>query len=163
MRNHSQNRKRTIRIQTELDKERKVALPNAIQPAGSEPPSVGRMRSAAPERIDQVASVTRKGCRRSTEMIRPLAIPTRRPIARIASPHAVAVVHDVAELRRRDHRAEADHAADREIDAAAEEHDGLAGRGKEERHRRGRVEVQLLQAEDVVAERSVDRDEHRPA
>ena len=37
-----------------------------------------------------------------------------------------------AQGRSRDHRAEADHAADREIDAAAQKHDRLSGRGEEE-------------------------------
>src|SRR5580700_9089675 len=76
LRNHNQNRKRTIRIQTELDRPSLLLLPKVIQPAGREPPSVGRIRRAAPERIDQVASVTRNGCRRRSEMSRPLVMPT---------------------------------------------------------------------------------------
>jgi len=47
-----------------------------------------------------------------------------------------------------------------QIDAAAEEHDSLAGGGEEERHRCGGVEVELLEREDAVAKRAVDRDEH---
>ena len=67
----------------------------------------------------------------------------------------------VAELGGGDDGAERDHAADREIDAATQEHDGLAGGGEEKGHRRGGVDVELLEREDALAERPVDRDQHR--
>ena len=104
---------------------------------------------ATPFRIDQVASVTRKGCSRSTEMSRPLSAPTAKPSARIATRPDRDGRRVVAELRRGDHRAEADHAADRQVDAAAQQHDRLAGGGQHQRHRRGGVEVELVEREDA--------------
>ena len=40
-----------------------------------------------PLRIDQVASVTRKGCSLSTEISRPLSAPTPKPMARMIDDH----------------------------------------------------------------------------
>src|SRR5437764_12488310 len=77
-RNHIQNKKRMMRIQTEVESPRNEALPSRIHPAGSAPPSIGRMSSDAPESIDQVARVTKNGWRRRTELRSPLAAPTDR-------------------------------------------------------------------------------------
>ena len=52
-----------------------------------------------------------------------------------------------------------DHAADRKIDAAAQEDDGLARRREEQRHRRGGVEVQFLEREDVALQRGIDAEQ----
>src|SRR5215207_7898714 len=70
--NQSQKATSMTRSHTALDTPCQDMLPNAIQPDGRLPPSVGRIRSAVPERIDQVASVTRKGCSLSTVIRTPL-------------------------------------------------------------------------------------------
>src|SRR5438270_5003564 len=92
-RNHFQNTQRRMSIQTEVERPKNDALPNHIHAVGREPPSIGKMSSDAPERIDQVARVTRKGWSRRTEMRRPLTAPTLRPMARMNSVHAPALSH----------------------------------------------------------------------
>src|SRR6516225_8204139 len=77
--NQHQKAKSTTRSQTELEMPSHDALLKAIQPWGRVPPSVGRTRRAMPERIDQVARVTKKGCNRSTVMRTPLTTPTKLP------------------------------------------------------------------------------------
>ncbi len=53
-----------------------------VQPSGTVAASDGSTSRARPSRIDHVASVTTKGCRRSTEMMRPLTIPMPQRPAR---------------------------------------------------------------------------------
>src|ERR1700730_5490359 len=91
LRNHIQNSKRASSAQTELDKPSKEELPNFIHPGGKLPPSVGSTSSAAPERIDQVASVTRNGWSFRIAMINPFTIPTIKPIITIKKVQSVAV------------------------------------------------------------------------
>ena len=111
---------------------------------------------ATPFRIDQVASVTRKGCSFSTEISRPFSAPMAKPSARMTERPDSDGRRVVAEPRRGDHRAEADHAADRQVDAAAQQHDGLAGRRQHQRHRRGGVEVELVEREDAGLVAAID-------
>ena len=74
-RNQSQKTASTTSIHAAKQKPRKLPLPIAIHPPGRLPPSVGRIRSATPDRIDHVASVTRNGCSRRTEISTPFNAP----------------------------------------------------------------------------------------
>ena len=114
---------------------------------------------ATPFRIDHVASVTRKGCSLRIEIIRPFSAPTESPSARMADDQMATDAGVFAELGRGDDRAEADHAANGQVDAAAQKHDRLAGRGQHQRHRRCGIEVQFVQREDAGLVAAIDGDD----
>lgn len=82
-RNHHQNSSRPISIQTGLVRPRSCAEAKPTHQEGTLPPSVGRMIMATPLRIDQVASVTRKGWSLRSEISRPLSAPIRKPSTRM--------------------------------------------------------------------------------
>src|SRR4029079_8002022 len=88
-RNHAQKMRRTIRIHTDVESPKIIALPPDIHASGKLPPSIGRTSSAAPERIDHAASVTRNGWRRRIEISNPLTAPTQAPISRMGMVKAI--------------------------------------------------------------------------
>ena len=156
----SQNQSRKSKATTMTDFGMPKIEPSTaeIRPGAGVPPSTGRIAKATPPKIDQVASVTMNGCSPVRAMIRPVEHPRR-----IASTTTREQLGDHrrparVQVRRDQRRDEADHAADREIDAAREHHERLSERDEGERHDQSETGVDRAGAADQLRLEQVDRE-----
>ena len=86
--NQTQKRTSATRMSTGEVIPSRFASTHETNDPGIVPPSVGSTHSATPPQIDQVASVTMKGCRRRRAISTPLTAPPASPSSTISTAHS---------------------------------------------------------------------------